>query len=154
MNNSAKSSRFYSSALNDSTDSTPPQVYGWEQREPSIIEKPRSRPLRRMSYALVDIKEDFFSGQLNPRATAEKLKRRTSLFIQDGPPASTPDLSRSSTQRLPRRMSILSLDTWSSPPQRLGRRLSSLTSFSRRKGPKSREASISQPNLLGSSTEL
>lgn len=154
----SKSNRFYSSPLNDSPDSTPLQVYGLERREPSISDKPRNRHLQRVSYALDDIKEDFSSGQLSPRTTADRIKRRTSVFISDGPPSSPSSSPRPSTPmtsegQRSRPMSILSLDALSSPPQRLGRRLSSLSSFSRRKGAK-QEASISQPNLIGSSTQL
>ncbi|RMJ25323.1 hypothetical protein PHISP_03810 [Aspergillus sp. HF37] len=159
---SSKSNRFYSSPLNDSPDSTPLQVYGLEQREPSISEKPRNRHLQRVSYALGDIKEDFSTGgQLSPRTTADRIKRRTSVFISEGPasspspsPRRRPSTPMTSEGQRSRPMSILSLDALSSPPQRLGRRLSSLSSFSRRKGSKPQEASISQPNLIGSSTQL
>lgn len=140
--------RFYSSPLNESSDSTPLQVYGLEQREPSIIEKPRNR-LQRVSYALDDIKEDF-TVQLNPRTTAEKLKRRTSIFVQDASRPGTPEPAERSSGRP---MSILSFDNWSSPPRRLSRRLSSFSSFSRRKGTARSQASISQPSLIGSSTQ-
>ncbi|RJE21387.1 hypothetical protein PHISCL_06257 [Aspergillus sclerotialis] len=142
----AKFRRFYSSPLNDSSESTPLDVYGLEQREPSIMEKRRNR-LQRVSYALDDIKEDF-SVQLNPRTTAEKLKRRTSTFIQDSSRPSTPVSSEPSRSRP---MSIFSVNDWS-PPRRLSRRLSSFSSFSMRRGSRN-QASISQPNLIGSSTQ-
>ena len=150
--NIPKFNRFYSSPLNDSPDSTPLKVYGLEQREPSIIEKRRSRAFQRMSFAFDDIREDFTSGQLNPRETAEKLKRRTSTITQDGSPSAS--MPATSVPLRSRQMSILSLDAWSSPPQRLRRRLTSLSSFPRLKLHKPRRTSISQPNLIGTSTQL
>lgn len=148
-----KTRRFYSSPLNDSSESTPLQVYGLEQREPSISDKPRNR-LQRVSYALDDIKEDF-TVQLNPRTTADKIKRRTSTIIQDSSPSSRADSPETNPadRSLSRPMSILSLDHWSSPPRRLSRRLTSFSSFSRRKAASRNQASISQPNLIGSSTQ-
>lgn len=146
----AKFPRFYSSPLNGASESTPLEVYGLEQREPSISDKPRNR-LARVSYALDDIKEDF-SVQLHPRTTADRLKRRTSTFIQDPSRPSTPNSSSLERSRS-RPMSIFSSND-SSPPRRLSRRLSSLSSFSLKRmarGPS--QASISQPNLIGSSTQ-
>lgn len=140
--------RFYSSPLDD-TLSTPLQLYGHEQREPSIYEKPKL--LRRVSHALDDIKEDF-SLNLDPaRSTANKIKRRSTLLFDGsfgaGPRPETADGS------LPSSMSIMSV---SAPQRGLSRRLSRrLSIFStRRKGATvSKVASISSPNLIGSSTQ-
>lgn len=143
--------RFYSSPLEEGPE-TPLQVYGLEQREPSIIEKPKL--LHRVSHALDDIKEDFSLHV--PRDTANKIKRRSTLLL-DGQ-LGTP--SRPQTAAGPprsRAMSIISVEAWSSPPSRLSRRLSrrlSIFSSSPRKtSGSSKTASISSPNLIGSSTQ-
>lgn len=83
-----KTRRFYSSPLNDSSPRTPLQIYGLEQREPSIVEKPRL--FRRFSHALDDIKEDL-PLQLDPRNTAQKIKKRreSMLFMSDNTTATT-----------------------------------------------------------------
>ena len=161
--------RFYSSPLNERTESTPPQLYGLEQREPSILEKPRR--MSRLAYALDDIKEDFPAHvhQFNPRATAEKVKRRASGLWLDsaslGSRPTTPGSTGSSTpgagagvggrpRMLPRTLSRLSFDS-ESGPRRLGRRLSTrLGSFAARKKAPPHAASISSPNLIGSSTQV
>lgn len=143
-----KHPRFYSSPLDD-TLSTPLQLYGHEQREPSIYEKPKL--LRRVSHALDDIKEDI-SLNLDPaRSTATKIKRRSTLLFDGGfgaaPRPETADGSMS------RSMSIMDV---SAPQRGLSRRLSrSLSIFStRRKGATvSKTGSISSPNLIGSSTQ-
>ncbi|RHZ45662.1 uncharacterized protein CDV56_101821 [Aspergillus thermomutatus] len=79
--------RYYSTPLRaDSPDSTPLQMYGLEQREPSIYEKPRL--LRRFSHALDDIKEDV-SLQLDPNNVASKIRsRRQSMLMFDAAAAS------------------------------------------------------------------
>lgn len=146
--------RFYSSPMDQETDSTPLQVYGLEQREPSIYGKP-PKLLRRVSHVLGDIREDF---SMDARQTTEKLKRRSTIFY-DGPNFSAPP-SRSEapmTSHGPPRsrpMSIISFDNWSSPTrgmsQRLSRRLSVFSS--RGKPTSSKSGSISSPNLIGSST--
>lgn len=140
--------RFYSSPLEEGPE-TPLQVYGLEQREPSIIEKPKL--LRRVSHALDDIKEDF-----SLQDTANKIKRRSTLLL-DGH-LGTP--SRPQTAAGPPRsrpMSIISVEAWSSPPgrlsRRLSRRLSIFSSSSRKASGGSKTASISSPNLIGSSTQ-
>ncbi|KAI9934368.1 hypothetical protein ASPWEDRAFT_38072 [Aspergillus wentii DTO 134E9] len=161
--NPPKARRFYSSPLHEgsSDSSTPLQVYGLEQREPSIYnEKPKL--LRRFSHALDDIKEDF-SLQLDPRTTADKIKRRSTLMLDGWNAPSTPsaypgsqssfDVSSQSPERssLSRPMSILSFDNWS-PPRRLGRRLT--MTFSQRRKRLNQGASISSPNLIGASTQI
>lgn len=143
--------RFYSSPLEEGPE-TPLQVYGLEQREPSIIEKPKL--LRRFSHALDDIKEDF-SLQI-PRDTATKIKRRSTLLLdgQLGSP-SRPQTGAGAPRSRP--MSIISVEAWSSPPgrlsRRLSRRLSIFSSSSRKASSSSKTASISSPNLIGSSTQ-
>ncbi|KAJ6116539.1 hypothetical protein N7512_006264 [Penicillium capsulatum] len=146
-----KTPRFYSSPM-DEEAATPLQRYGHEQREPSIMEKPKL--LRRVSHALDDIKEDFSLQLSDPASTANKIKRRSTLYLSDtlntsprpetahGPPRSRP-------------MSIISFDAWSQPQRRLSRGLSrrlSVFSLSGRK-PGSAQGSISSPNLIGSSTQ-
>lgn len=143
--------RFYSTPLDEGPE-TPLQVYGLEQREPSIMEKPKL--LRRVSHALDDIKEDF-SLQL-PRETANKIKRRSTLLLDGNPgPARRPETSAGPPRSRP--MSIISVDAWSSPQRhlsrRLSRRLSIFSSSSRKATGGSKTASISSPNLIGSSTQ-
>ncbi|KAJ5106059.1 hypothetical protein NUU61_003406 [Penicillium alfredii] len=152
-----KSPRFYSTPMDDGSESTPVQAYGLEERTPSIIEKPKL--LRRMSHALDDIKEDF-SLQIDPRSTADKLKRRSTLIFDGsafnpnaGSRPETPVTAGGPPRSRP--MSIMSFDAWSSPPRRLSRRLSHRLSIwsQRGKAPGSQAASISSPNLIGSSTQ-
>ncbi|KAA8646514.1 hypothetical protein EYZ11_012438 [Aspergillus tanneri] len=146
--------RYYSTPLDkDSPDSTPLHLYGLEQREPSImLEKPKL--LRRVSYALDDIKE------------GEKLKtkRRQSTFMHESANMSSgamssagSSLSGAEMSEPPRSrpMSIFSVDHWSPPTRGLSRRLSIRLSLSRGKRFRPGQgASISQPNLIGSSTQL
>ncbi|KAF3390351.1 hypothetical protein F1880_009385 [Penicillium rolfsii] len=143
--------RFYSSPLDDGLE-TPLQLYGYEQREPSIYEKPKL--FHRVSHALDDIKEDF-SLNLDPaRSTTNKIKRRSTMLLDANLGASPrPETAGGPVPAHSRPMSILS----GSMPQRgLSRRLSRrLSIFSTRRkiatGPGS--ASISTPNLIGSSTQ-
>ncbi|CAP92629.1 hypothetical protein E8E15_003069 [Penicillium rubens] len=146
--------RFYSSPVDQETDSTPLQLYGLEQREPSIYGKP-PKLLRRVSHVLGDIREDL---SMDARQTTEKLKRRSTM-LYDGPSTAPPSRSEAPmTSHGPPRsrpMSIISFDNWSSPTrgmsQRLSRRLSVFSS--RSKPTSSKGASISSPNLIGSSTQ-
>ncbi|PLB53411.1 hypothetical protein P170DRAFT_349473 [Aspergillus steynii IBT 23096] len=156
--------RYYATPLNEDTDSTPLQVYGLEQREPSIAEKPKL--LRRMSHALDDIKEDF-SLQLEPR---ERLKSRNrhSTFMLDtsvggsglrssGSSLSGGESPMTSEPPRPRPISTFSIDNWNppAPAQSLSRRLSNRLGFSQKKRFRPGQgASISQPNLIGSSTQM
>jgi hypothetical protein len=140
--------RFYSSPVDSETESTPLEVYGLEQREPSIYGKP-TRLLRRVSHALVDIREDF-------SLDTEKLKRRSTIFFDPVSPRE-PSREPPSTSDGPRSrpMSIISFDNWSAPTrnmsQRISRRLSVFSSRGKHVG--SKGASISQPDLLSSSTQ-
>ncbi|KAJ5481230.1 hypothetical protein N7475_000042 [Penicillium sp. IBT 31633x] len=152
-----KSPRFYSSPMDQETDSTPLQLYGLEQREPSIYGKP-PKLFRRVSHVLGDIREDF-SLQLEPRQPSEKLKRRSTMY-SDGPgftgPPAHPDVPMTSHgPPRSRPMSIISFDNWSSPTrgmsQRLSRRLSVFSS--RGKTHNTGSASISTPDLISSSTQ-
>lgn len=163
-----KSRRFYSSPLCDDDSpnpKTPLQAYGLEQREPSIAEKPKL--LRRVSNALDDIKEDF-SLQLDPKGTAEKIRsRRRGSAFYEAPPTMAPTGPRPETamavERSPmaRPLSIFSMSTEhggagngsQSHSRRLSRRLSLFGGgFSQRR--KRVGESISQPNLIGSSTHM
>ncbi|KAF9888131.1 hypothetical protein FE257_009267 [Aspergillus nanangensis] len=170
-----KAPRYYATPLkNDSPDSIPTQLYGLEEREPSICERPKL--MHRFSHALGDIKEDF-SLQLDPRSTTEKLRssRRLSTFVVDSPTSSSPSTSPMGLPRTsapdsllgvpmetvpPRSASSRSLAVSSSssdtPVRRLTRRLSISLSFSsrRRSFRPPQNASISQPNLIGSSTQI
>ncbi|KAL4778838.1 hypothetical protein BJX76DRAFT_121255 [Aspergillus varians] len=169
--------RFYSTPLNqDHPDSTPLHIYGLEEREPSIAERPRR--FVRFSRALDDIKEDFTS-QPDPRNTAEAIRARRqstfSAFFFDNNSNPTLGVSRAPTAAS---VSVSALHssasssesdrTYLPPPppipaepeqsmrplRRLSRRLSSL-SFSQRKARyRAGSASISQPNLIGSSNHL
>ncbi|KAJ5815828.1 hypothetical protein N7447_008061 [Penicillium robsamsonii] len=146
--------RFYSSPVDEETESTPLQVYGLEQREPSIYDKP-PKLFRRVSHVLGDIREDF---SMDARQTTEKLKRRSTMF-SDGPGLSAPP-SRSApmTSHGPPRsrpISIISFDNWSAPKRGMSQRISRrLSVFSLRGKPASTKgASISSPNLIGSSTQ-
>lgn len=159
-----KSRRFYSSPLSDDSPDpkTPLQAYGLEQREPSIIMEENNKPnklLRRVSHALDDIKEDF-SLQLDPRGTAERMRsrRRESAFF-DGPPVAMPSPLGALGQGRPetaasRPLSIFSLDFHAGGGRRLTRRLSMLGSNLSQRGRKRFGESISQPNLIGSSTHM
>ncbi|CAI7678850.1 unnamed protein product, partial [Penicillium manginii] len=148
--------RFYATPIDiDDGPSTPVEVYGFEQREPSIMEKPGM--LRRVSYALDDIKEDF-SLNLDPaRSTANKIKRRSTLrFDANFNPDQRPATGTQAHPRPPRSrpVSIMSVDPRPAPPQRsLSRRLSRKLSFFSSKGSYGKNASISSPNLIGSSTQ-
>lgn len=140
--------RFYSSPLDDGLE-TPLQVYGYEQREPSIYEKPKL--FRRVSHALDDIKEDF-SLNLDPaRSTANKIKRR-STFLLDANFVATPR-PETTDGPMPRSMSVMSVST---PQRGLSRRLTrrlSIFSTRSKSAAVSKTASISSPNLIGSSTQ-
>lgn len=143
-----KITRFYSSPLDD-TLSTPLQLYGHEQREPSIYEKPKL--LSRVSHALDDIKEDF-SLNLDPaRSTANMIKRRSTLLFDGGfGAAPRPETADGSISRS---MSIMDV---SAPQGGLSRRLSrrlSIFSTRRKVATVSKTGSISSPNLIGSSTQ-
>ncbi|KAJ5626279.1 hypothetical protein N7510_002588 [Penicillium lagena] len=148
--------RFYSSPVDEGIDSTPLEMYGIEQRPPSFIERP-SKLLRRVSHALDDIKEDY-SLQLDVRATADRLKRRSTLFMFDGSntaedSGSRPQTSMTAGAPRSRPISIISIDGWSSQPRRLSRRLTRrISSWRHSKAPAPPTASISSPSLIGSST--
>ncbi|KAL4865037.1 hypothetical protein BDV12DRAFT_175195 [Aspergillus spectabilis] len=170
--------RFYSTPLNqDIPDSTPLQIYGLEEREPSIYEKPRR--FVRFSRALDDIKEDF-SAQPDARNSAAAIRaRRQSTFStffennNSNPTLSvTPSSASASGSGFFSRASSGSTSpdsdsrstAYPPPPpipqesmrplRRLSRRLSTL-SFSQRKARyRSGGASISQPNLIGSSNRI
>ncbi|KAL2867299.1 uncharacterized protein BJX67DRAFT_82260 [Aspergillus lucknowensis] len=168
--------RFYSTPLNqDEPDSTPLHVYGLEEREPSIAERPRR--FLRFSRALDDIQEDFALRQPLPRqSTAETIQARrqstfSSFFFDNGSnpalgrehsisgsgssrahssgsgsSANSPDAERPPVPSMP--------DGPMRPLRRLSRRLSVL-SFSQRKARyRAGSASISQPNLIGSSNNV
>ncbi|GAQ04074.1 hypothetical protein ALT_1395 [Aspergillus lentulus] len=157
--------RYYSTPLRaDSPDSTPLQLYGLEQREPSIYEKPRL--LRRFSHALDDIKEDL-SLQLDQNNMASKIRsRRQSMLMFDtaaGPSDPDADGALHPDQRpitasgppRSRPLSILAFDNWTPPTRGLSRRLSTFRFGSRRKRASPAQlSSISQPNLIGSSTNM
>ncbi|KAJ5377167.1 uncharacterized protein N7496_004576 [Penicillium cataractarum] len=142
--------RFYSSPLDDGLE-TPLQIYGYEQREPSIYEKPKL--FRRVSHALDDIKEDFSLNLEPARSTANKIKRRSTLLL-DANLGTTPRPETADGMPMRSRpMSILSVST---PQPGLSRRLSRrLSIFSTRSklATVSNTASISSPNLIGSSTQ-
>ncbi|EAW09907.1 uncharacterized protein ACLA_041250 [Aspergillus clavatus NRRL 1] len=156
--------RYYSTPLReDSPDSTPLHLYGLEQREPSIAEKPRL--LHRFSYALDDIKEDF-TLQLDPKShMANKIRsRRQSMLMAEASPrgstssgippvAEKAPLAVSGAPRL-RPLSILSFDSWSPPTRMLSRRLSTFEFSKRKRNGPGPLASISQPNLIGSSADI
>ncbi|KAJ5234069.1 uncharacterized protein N7469_005835 [Penicillium citrinum] len=147
--------RFYASPVDDGPG-TPLDVYGYEQREPSIMERPTM--FRRVSHALDDIKEDF-SLQLDPaRSTANKIKRRSTLlfdsnFNVDDARSETADPHPQPPRSRP--MSIMSVDPRPQPQRSLSRRLSRRLSIFSSKGSftQSKPASISSPNLIGSSTQ-
>lgn len=146
--------RFYASPIDEGSD-TPLQVYGYEQREPSIIERPKL--FNRVSHALGDLKEDF-SLQLDARETANRIKRRSTFLLDaNSGAASAPRPQTSAGPPRSRPMSIISVDAWSSPQhklsRRLTRRLSIFSSSSRKATATSKTASISSPNLIGSSTQ-
>lgn len=163
--------------MNDTSSRTPLQEYGLEQREPSIVEdRERDRStklLRRVSHALDDIKEDV-SLQLDSRGTADRMRvrRRESAFFTGGggggggeddnkpqPPSSMPSpLGALRTGRpdtaASRPLSLFSLDLGRvQGGRRLSRRLSMLGSNLSHKRKRFGE-SISQPNLIGSSTPM
>ena len=182
MSTEIKHRRYYSSPVNNECQSTPVELYGLETRQPSIVERPKL--LNRFSSALDDIKEDI-PLQLDPRNTAQKIRRRTSSMLvldsstvgsgggresdaadrgsmmpgahstgpSPAPPSRTAtvnnvDINGGST-RSHRKESL-------SAREKFGRRLSILSLGSvRRKGSRSHGlASISQPDLLGSSNEF
>lgn len=143
--------RFYATPLDDGLE-TPLQIYGYEQREPSIYEKPKL--LHRVSHALDDIKEDF-SLNLDPaRSTANKIKRRSTLLLDANFGATLrPETADGALARHSRPMSIMSV---SSPQRGLSRRLSrrlSIFSARSKSATVSKGASISTPNLIGSSMQ-
>lgn len=159
-----KSRRFYSSPLSETPNppdantnlKTPLQAYGLEQREPSIAEE-KPHLLRRVSHALDDIKEDFTLG-LDPKGTAEKIRsrRRGSVFFE-APPSSSPAPAAASRPESARPLSIFStagsIDQGGSVGRRMSRRFSMFGGgFAQRR--KRVGESISQPNLIGSSTHL
>lgn len=168
-----KTTRFYSSPLESDSDSTPLQIYGLEQRPSSMVVEEKSRLLSKVANALDDIKEDF-PLQIDTRETAHKLKRQSTLIFNAAARpgssssacssqsnASTPDLSAKTTTATPanpggpprsRTFSLISLDTWSSPSRGLRRRLTRRLSRKPVPPPKG-TASISSPNLIGSSTQ-
>ena len=156
-----KTPRFYSTPLDkDAPDSTPLQRYGLEEREPSICERPKL--LHRFSHALDDIKEDFTLPAERLRAS----RRLSTLILPDAaalqqPPRTSPSASTTSLpvpmeRAPPRTSSSRSFLAVEAPARRLSRRLSSSLSFSAKKKffRESRGASISQPNLIGSSTQM
>ncbi|KAL3453324.1 hypothetical protein BJX65DRAFT_120739 [Aspergillus insuetus] len=172
--------RFYSTPLNqDLPESTPLQIYGLEEREPSIAEKPRR--FVRFSRALDDIKEDFSQPQARGTADAIRARRQStfsSFFFDNG---STPTLNGSASasgsgfsrassvsgrgghgsgtnspdfERPPVPPIPEDVPVSMKPLRRLSRRLSTL-SFSQRKARyRGGNASISQPNLIGSSNHI
>ncbi|KAF7594925.1 hypothetical protein BBP40_007961 [Aspergillus hancockii] len=151
----ARCPRYYSTPLKaDSPESTPLQMYGLEQREPSLYGDRPSKLLRRFSHALDDIKEDF-SLQLDPRNS----KRRQSTLMLDisAPGSRAGSISGSESPvaaepARPRPMSMMSTDNFIPPTRRLSRRLT-LLGF-RKNRLRGGQASISQPNLIGSSTQM
>ncbi|KAL4995647.1 hypothetical protein BDV10DRAFT_127461 [Aspergillus recurvatus] len=181
--------RFYSTPLNqDHPDSTPLNIYGLEEREPSIAERPRR--FLRFSRALDDIKEDFIS-QPNPRNTAEAIRARRqstfSAFFFDnnsnptlscpGPASASASVFHSSGASVASGAGSISPDSdgassagarpFPPPPpipedstqrptlgRRLSRRLSRLSFSQRRASYRAGSASISQPNLIGSSNQI
>ncbi|KAB8254558.1 hypothetical protein BDV32DRAFT_155083 [Aspergillus pseudonomiae] len=157
----AKCPRYYSTPLrSDSPESTPLQMYGLEQREPSLYGDRPSTLLRRFSHALDDIKEDF-SLQLDPRNTTEKIrsKRRQSTLMLDTSAPGSRAGSISGSESLAeaprgRPMSMMSTDNSFIPPtRRLSRRLT-LLGFRKNRLRGGQAASISQPSLIGSSTQM
>ncbi|CAG7917650.1 unnamed protein product [Penicillium olsonii] len=136
--------RFYSSPVDEDTDSTPLQMYGLEQREPSIYGKP-PKLLRRVSHALGDIREDL-------SLDTEKLKRRSTVLFE---PVSPREIPVTSDGPRSRPMSIISFDNWSGPTRGMSQRISRrLSVFSSRGKPiTSKGACISSPNLIGASTQ-
>ncbi|OGE50513.1 hypothetical protein PENARI_c016G03399 [Penicillium arizonense] len=143
----AKYPRFYASPLDEGTDSTPLQVYGYEQREPSIYGKP-PKLLHRVSHVLGDIREDF-TLQLDP------LKRRSTVFFETPISPASPEVPMTSDGPRSRPMSIISYDAIAAPSRRLSQRLTRrLSVFSSRGKPTGHNgASISSPNLIGSSNQ-
>lgn len=163
--------RYYSSPLNDECQYTPVELYGLEQREPSIAERPKF--LNRFSHALDDIREDL-PLQLDPRNTTQKLRRRReSMLVSPTSPLDTASVRTGPSptplsQAAPAPMATFSNtnNTVSSDnrkdspsPPRRGRfvgRLSILSlSSARKKSIRSQGiTSISQPNLIGSSNDF
>ncbi|GLA03022.1 hypothetical protein AnigIFM60653_002595 [Aspergillus niger] len=147
--------RYYSTPVReDVPDSTPLQMYGLEERAPSIAEKPKL--LRRFSHALDDIKEDL---TLQPSSEKIRSKRRQSIFGIDEIPGSSVSISSPSMDvpvaaepRPPRSrpLSILA----SEPSRRLSRRFSIFGSKRSKKLTPGQAGSISQPNLIGASTQI
>ncbi|RAL09037.1 uncharacterized protein BO97DRAFT_187394 [Aspergillus homomorphus CBS 101889] len=155
--------RYYSTPVReDIPESTPLQMYGLEQRAPSICEKPKL--LRRFSHALDDIVED-----ISLQSSSEKLlsRRRQSFFgIDEEAVMSSTSITSPTMDYYPvpahpqppkaRPMSVFSTAEAAPSPgpvRRLSRRLS--VSFSRKKKFRpGQAASISQPNLIGASTQI
>ncbi|BCR98799.1 uncharacterized protein AKAW2_40482A [Aspergillus luchuensis] len=147
--------RYYSTPVReDVPDSTPLQMYGLEERAPSIAEKPKL--LRRFSHALDDIKEDL---TLQPSSEKIRSKRRQSIFGIDEIPGSSGSISSPSMDvpvaaepqpPRPRPLSILA----SEPSRRLSRRFSIFGSRRSKKLTPGQAGSISQPNLIGASTQI
>lgn len=162
--------RFYSSPMNDNPDKTPLQEYGLEQREPSIFEdRDRDMPtklLRRVSHALDDIKEDFSLQLDSTRGSTDRmrLRRRESAFFsgenKPPPPSAMPSPLGALRNGRPetaasRPLSIFSLDLGAQQGgRRLSKRLSSLGSSLSVRKRRGYGESISQPNLIGSSTQM
>lgn len=146
--------RFYSSPMDQETDATPVQIYGLEQREPSI-HRGSPKLLSRVSHVLDDIREDLV---IDAHQTTEKLKRYSTIN-HDGhglsaPPTRPEGPMTSHGPPRSRPMSIISFDNWSSPTGRMSRLSRRFSVFSsRNKLNRSKEASISSPNLIGSSTQ-
>ncbi|PYH88165.1 hypothetical protein BO71DRAFT_147601 [Aspergillus ellipticus CBS 707.79] len=149
--------RYYSTPVKqDSPESTPLRMYGLEEREPSIAERPKL--LRRFSHALDDIKEDF---ALQPSSEKIRSKRRQSIFGIDEVPGSTAslyspgmDIPVAAEPQPPRvrPLSIFSSEAWAPPTRKLSRRMSI---FRRpKKFSPGQPGSISQPNLIGASTQI
>ncbi|PWY87501.1 hypothetical protein BO70DRAFT_195674 [Aspergillus heteromorphus CBS 117.55] len=151
--------RYYSTPVKeDLPDSTPLQMYGLEQREPSIAERPKL--LRRFSHALDDIKEDF---ALQPSSEKIRSKRRQSIFGIDEIPGSSAslyspgmDIPVSAEPQPPRSrpVSIFSSEAWAPPTKKLSRRMSIFSSRRQKKFSPGQAGSISQPNLIGASTQI
>lgn len=158
-----------------------PSIYELQLQQQQQQSRPAPRLIRRMSTVLDDIKEDFHM-QIDAHAAHDKqrLRRRESAFF-DGPPvvraggagdssplppvsavppveestsaAPAPGVASRRRESGARPLSVLSWENTWSLSRRFSRRLSMLgSSFSMRR--KRMEASISQPNLIGSSTQM
>ncbi|KAL2003827.1 hypothetical protein VTN02DRAFT_2044 [Thermoascus thermophilus] len=105
-----RAARFYSTPLDAHIpDSTPVHLYGYERREPSVLQV-RTGFFNRISGALDDLKEDF---PLAPRAWGWKNKRSST---SEGAESRTP--TEPSSSRPLSMASVLSLDTFfaTNPP--------------------------------------